>query len=291
MKDLNGKVAVVTGTGSGIGRATAIELAKEGCSLAISDVNEKELEITRQAIEKLGVQVHAQVLDVADKKAFHDYANVVADHFGKVNIVINNAGVAISATLENTTYEDFEWLMDINFWGMVYGSKAFLPHLKAAGEGHICNVSSVFGFMAPAGTGAYNASKFAIRGFNETLRSELDIENCGVSLSSIHPGGIKTNIARDARMDQATMEDLGMDKAQAHAQFTQIAMTTPEKAAMTIVKGIKKNKMRILIGFDAHIIDYATRFTPILYRRLVTKLMQIGQARQRKLAAKAASTN
>jgi short-subunit dehydrogenase len=286
MKNLNGKVAVVTGAGSGIGRATAIELAKEGCLLAISDVNEKELETTRQTIESMGTKVHAKVLDVADKKAFHDYANEVAEEFEKVNIVINNAGVAVSATLENTSYEDFEWLMDINFWGMVYGTKVFLPHLKKSGEGHICNVSSVFGFMAPAGTGAYNASKFAIRGFNETLRSELDIEDCGVSLSSIHPGGIKTNIARDARMDQETLNDLGMDKAQAHAQFTSIAMTTPQGAAKTIVKGIKKNKMRILIGFDAHVIDWATRFTPILYRKLVTKLMKMGQARQRKIAAK-----
>lgn len=288
MKNLNGKVAVVTGTGSGIGRATAIELAKEGCLLAISDVNAKELEVTRQSIEKLGAQVHAKVLDVADKKAFHDYANEVAEHFGKVNIVINNAGVAVSATLENTSYEDFEWLMNINFWGMVYGTKAFLPHLKKTGDGHICNVSSVFGFMAPAGTGAYNASKFAIRGFNETLRAELDIEDCGVSLSSIHPGGIKTNIARDARMDDATLADLGMNKEQAHAQFTQIALTTPTGAAKTIVKGIKKNKMRILIGPDAHVIDWATRFTPILYRKLVTNLMKLGQARQRRLAAKSA---
>jgi len=288
MKDLKGKVAVVTGASSGIGRATAIELAKEGCMLAISDVNEKELEVTRQTIEKMGTKVHAKVLDVANKKAFHDYANEVAEHFGKVNIVINNAGVAVSATLENTTYEDFEWLMNINFWGMVYGSKAFLPHLKKTGDGHICNVSSVFGFMAPAGTGAYNASKFAIRGFNETLRAELDIEDCGVSLSSIHPGGIKTNIARDARMDEKTLKDLGMDKAKAHAQFTQIALTTPESAAKTIVNGIKKNKMRILIGFDAKVIDWLTRFTPILYRKLVTKLMKVGQARQRKITARSA---
>jgi len=288
MKNLKGKVAVVTGTGSGIGRATAIELAKEGCLMAISDINEKELESTRQAIEKIGVKVHAKVLDVANKKAFHDYANEVAAEFGKVNIVINNAGVAVSATLENTSYEDFEWLMNINFWGMVYGSKAFLPHLKKSGEGHICNVSSVFGFMAPAGTGAYNASKFAIRGFNETLRAELDIEDCGVSLSSIHPGGIKTNIARDARMDIEALKDMGMDKAQAHKQFTQIALTTPKEAAKTIIKGIKKNKMRIIIGFDAHVIDWLTRFTPILYRKLVTKMMKLGQTRQRKRAAKSA---
>lgn len=285
MKDLKGKVAVVTGTGSGIGRATAIELAKEGCQMAISDINEKELEATRQAIEKLGVKVHAKVLDVANKKAFHDYANEVNDTFGKVNLVINNAGVAVSATIENTSYEDFEWLMNINFWGMVYGTKAFLPHLKASGEGHICNVSSVFGFMAPAGAGAYNASKFAIRGFNETLRAELDIEDCGVSLSSIHPGGIKTNIARDARVDDKTLADMGVEKHEIHKRFSQIAMTTPEKAAKTIVNGIKKNKMRILIGFDAHMIDWSTRFMPILYRKAVTNIMKLAQKRQKKRSA------
>lgn len=286
MKNLKGKVAVVTGTGSGIGRATAIELAKEGCLLAISDINAQELENTRQSIEKLGAKVHAKVLDVADKKAFHDYANEVVETFGQVNLVINNAGVAVSATLENTTYEDFEWLMNINFWGMVYGSKAFLPHLKKSGEGHICNVSSVFGFMAPAGTGAYNASKFAIRGFNETLRMELDMESCGVSLSSIHPGGIKTNIARDARMDDVSMQGFGISKEEAHQRFSQIAMTSPEKAALTIINGIKKNKMRILIGFDAHVIDWLTRFTPILFRKALTKGAKVGQARQQRIAAK-----
>ncbi len=282
MKDLKGKVAVVTGTGSGIGRATAIELAREGCHMAISDINEKELEATRQEIEKLGIKVHAKVLDVADRKAFHDYANEVNDFFGKVNIVINNAGVAVSASLEDTSYEDFEWLMNINFWGMVYGTKAFLPHLKATGDGHICNVSSVFGFMAPAGTGAYNASKFAIRGFNETLRSELDIEDCGVSLSSIHPGGIKTNIARDARVDDKTLMNMGIEKNDIHKQFSRAAMTTPAKAAKTIVNGIKKNKMRILIGPDALMIDWATRFTPILFRKVVTKGMKVVQNRQNK---------
>lgn len=284
MKNLKGKVAVVTGTGSGIGKATAILLAKEGCDVAISDINKKELEDTRQTIEALGTKVHARVLDVADKKAFHDYANDVAEYFGKVNLIINNAGVAVSATLEETSYEDFEWLMNINFWGMVYGTKAFMPHLKKAGEGHIVNISSIFGFMAPAGTGAYNSSKFAIRGFNETLRMELDIEDCGVSLSSVHPGGIRTNIARDARMDEKTLSDMGMTKEEAASRFAQITLTTPDKAALTIVNGIKKNKMRILIGPDAVAVDWMTRLMPQLWRRVAAKAMQIGQRRQAKLA-------
>ena len=285
MKNLKNKVAVITGAGSGIGKATAILLAKEGCEIAISDVNAEALAQTRLDIEALGTKVHSKILDVADKKAFHDYANEVAEFFGKVNIIINNAGVAVSATLEETSYENFEWLMNINFWGMVYGTKAFLPHLKKSGEGHIANVSSVFGFMAPAGTGAYNASKFSIRGFNETLRMELDIEDCGVSLSSIHPGGIKTNIAKDARMDEKTLKDLGMTKNEANDRFLLIALSTPEKAARTIINGIKKNKMRILIGPDAVFIDWMTRYTPELWRRGAAKLMQIGQRRQMKRAA------
>lgn len=282
MKQLDGKVAVVTGAGSGIGRATAIELAKEGCHLAISDINIKELESTRQTIENMGTLVHVKVLDVADKKAFHDYASEVAEKFGKVNIVINNAGVALGATIENTSYEDFEWLMNINFWGMVYGTKAFLPYLKQTGKGHICNISSVLGFMTIPKTGAYNTSKFAIRGFNETLQAELEIENCGVSLSSIHPGGIKTNIARDSRVDELTFNNKSADKDQRHQWFNKIAHTSPESAAKMIIKGIKKDQMRVLIGIDAHIIYWATRLTPILFHRLIIKLIKIRIKRREK---------
>ena len=220
------------------------------------------------------------MLNVADKKAVHDYANEVAEWFGKVNLVVNNAGVCVNATLENTSYEDFEWVMNINFWGMVYGTKAFLPHLEKAGEGHICNVSSIFGLIAPAGYGAYNASKFAIRSFNETLRSELDIKNCGVSSSSVHPGFIKTNIVRNARIDDSILTDTGMDKEKAHQKFTQKAMTTPEVVARKIVTGIRKNKMLILIGFDAYVIYWATRCIPILFRKIVTKIMKLNQTRQ-----------
>jgi len=272
MKDLNGKVAVITGAGSGIGRATAIELSNEGCLLAISDINEEQLQETHQMIEGLGNEVHSKVLNVADRKAFYAYADEVAERFGKVNLVINNAGVSLSADLENTTYEDFEWIMNINFWGMVYGTKAFLPHLKKSGEGHIANVSSVFGIMVVPNTGAYSATKFAIRGFNETLRAEMKIHDYGINVSSIHPGGIRTNIARASRRGDTMLGDMNPERID--KMFKKIAMTTPEQAAETIVKGIKKNKMRILVGPDAHIFDIGSRISPRLFQKAVIYMVK-----------------
>jgi len=271
MKHLSGRVAVITGAGSGIGQATAIELSKQGCLLAISDINEKELQETHNTIQELGNEVHSKVLDVADKDAFYAYADEVVERYGKVNIVINNAGVALGASLENTSYEDFEWIMNINFWGMVYGTKAFLPHLKKSDAGHIANVSSVFGIIASPNTGAYNATKFAIRGFNETLRAEMKIHDYGISVSSIHPGGIKTNIARDSRKDDELLGNI--DPKKIDAKFQKIAMTTPEQAAKTIIKGIKKDKMRILIGLDAHLMDIMSRISPELLQKITVSLL------------------
>ncbi|MDC3393453.1 SDR family NAD(P)-dependent oxidoreductase [Luminiphilus sp.] len=286
MKNLKQKVAVVTGAGSGIGRATALALANEGCLLAISDISESNLEETRLAIEALDVKVLATVLDVADRDAFEKYASDVAATFGKVNIVINNAGVIVRSSLQNISMEDFHWIMNINFWGMVYGSMAFLPYLKESGEGHICNVSSMFGMMAPANVGAYAAGKFAVRAFSETLRTELDVEECGVSVTSIHPGMIKTTILRDGRLDPSLLAEIGAaDKEEAHAQYIQRAFNTPERVADSIVKGIKKNKMRVLVGFDAYVVDWATRLTPVLFRRLATRILKIDKAKRQKTAA------
>ena len=289
MKNLEQKIAVVTGAGSGIGRATALALADEGCLLAISDISEPNLEETRLAIEALGGRVLANVLDVADREAFENYASDVVETFGKINIVINNAGVIVRGSLQNTSIEDFEWIMNINFWGMVHGSMAFLPYLKESGEGHICNVSSMFGMMAPANVGAYAAGKFAIRAFSETLRTELDVEECGVSVTSIHPGMIKTMLLRDGRLDPSLLRDIGAaDQEEAHAQYTQKAFNTPEKVAESIIKGIKKNKMRVLVGFDAYLVDWATRLAPVLFRRLATTMLKIDKAKRQKTAATSA---
>jgi NAD(P)-dependent dehydrogenase (short-subunit alcohol dehydrogenase family) len=211
MKSFKGKVAAITGAASGIGRALAIELSRRGCHLALSDVNEAGLAETAQLASANGVKVTTAKLNVADRAAVYAWADqVVADH-GKVNLIFNNAGVALATTLEDVKPEDFEWIMGINFWGVVWGSQAFLPHLKKTGDGHIINISSLFGLMSLPTQGAYNASKFAVRGYTEALRQELDVDNCGVSATCVHPGGIRTNIARSARMDDKLSQRLGVD--------------------------------------------------------------------------------
>jgi NAD(P)-dependent dehydrogenase (short-subunit alcohol dehydrogenase family) len=203
MKSFEDKVAAITGASSGIGRALAIELGRKRCNVALSDINEEGLQETAARARKLGVHVTSTVVDVANREAVHAWADQVVHDHGKANLIFNNAGVALASTVEGMSYGDFEWLMDINFWGVVHGTKAFLPHLKAAGDGHIVNVSSVFGLAGIPSQSAYNSAKFAVRGFTESLRQELDMINCGVSASSVHPGGIKTNIARSSRIDES----------------------------------------------------------------------------------------
>ena len=270
MKSFNDKVAAITGAGSGIGRYLAINLAKQGCHVALSDVNEIGLAETVDQLSNYEVKVTSQKLDVADKDAFYAWADkVVADH-GKVNLIFNNAGVALGSSVEGMSYEDLKWIMDINFWGVVYGTKAFLPHLKAAGEGHIINTSSVFGLAGIPSQSAYNASKFAVRGFTESLRQELDLQKCGVSASSVHPGGIKTNIAQSARFSSNMKDLIGQDEDAAKANFEQLFITTADRASRVIIKGVKGNKRRILIGPDARMIDWGVRMLPAIYQRLVT---------------------
>ena len=265
MKELRGRVAAITGAGSGIGRALAEQLARRGTHLALSDIDEVGLAETVTHCEGHGVKVTSQRVDVADRAAVEAWADqVVADH-GTVNLVFNNAGVALGATVEGESYTDFEWLMSINFWGVVHGTKAFLPHLKQAGEGHIVNLSSVFGLISVPAQSAYNASKFAVRGFTDALRMELEIEGGGVSCTTVHPGGIKTNIARNARMDPSA-EMLSGDAGGADA-FDKIAMTSPKKAARQIISAVEKNKRRALIGHDAKVIDLLSRLPSSWYQR------------------------
>lgn len=268
MKDFKGKVAAITGAGSGIGRATAIAFAQEGCHLAISDINTQGLEETRQLLEPYSIKVSVHPLDVADKQAVHQFAEDVVAAHGKVNIIMNNAGVALGETVEHLNYDNFEWLMNINFWGVVYGTKAFLPYLKQSGEGHIVNISSVFGIIGVPTQSAYNAAKFAVRGFTECLREELEIDNSGVSASCVHPGGIKTNIARSSRVGSMGSIKPG-SKIDIAQNFDKLATTSPQKAAQVILNGIKKNRRRILIGADAHVIDGMQRLMPTGYQRLL----------------------
>jgi butyryl-CoA dehydrogenase len=216
------------------------------------------------------VKVTSQRVDVADRDAVHAWADQVVDDHGKVNLIFNNAGVALGATIDAMSYRDFEWLMNINFWGVVHGTKAFLPHLKAAGEGHIVNLSSVFGLMSIPSQSAYNASKFAVRGFTDALRMELDMENCGVSSTTIHPGGIKTNIARNARMDPSVAATTG-DVERARRDFDKAALTSPKKAARQIIEAVEKDKRRALIGPDAKVIDFISRLPAGLYQRVLVR--------------------
>ncbi|WP_421711082.1 SDR family NAD(P)-dependent oxidoreductase [Alcanivorax sp.] len=268
MKSFSGKVAAITGAGSGIGQATAIALAKEGCHLAISDISKESLDNTVELLAGYPVVISTHEVDVSDRKAVYQYAeDTVATH-GKVNLIMNNAGVGLGETVDNMSYENFEWLMNINFWGVVYGTKAFLPHIQQAGEGHIVNISSVFGIIGVPTQSAYNAAKFAVRGFTESLREELDIAGGLVSATCVHPGGVKTNIARNSRMGDMGSMNMG-DKEDIANMFEKIAMTTPETAARTILKGVRKNRRRVLVGGDAIMLDTTQRLMPTGYQRLL----------------------
>ena len=270
MKSYKNKVAAITGAGSGIGRAIALTLAKDGCDLALSDVDQKGLAETVSLVEPLGVKCTFQPVDVANKDAVYQWADQVVAEHGKVNMIMNNAGVGLGDTVETMQYDDFEWLMNINFWGVVYGTKAFLPYLKQSGEGHIINVSSVFGLIGVPTQSAYNAAKFAVKGFTESLREELEIEGACVSVSCVHPGGIKTNIAKNSRMGSVSkISTRATTPDQAAKQFEKIARTTPDEAAKIILDGVRKNKRRILVGFDAYMIDGMQRLLPTAYQKLL----------------------
>jgi len=277
MEQLSGRVAAITGAASGIGRALTVELAGRGTHVAVCDVDEAGLAETVATVEGRGVKVTSARVDVADRDAVHAWADQVVAEHGQVNIVVNNAGVALGATVEGMSYDDLEWLMAIDFWGVVHGTKAFLPHLKASGAGHVVNISSVFGLMGIPSQSAYNAAKFAVRGFTDALRIELEIEPCGVSATTVHPGGIKTNIARNARMDDSVTQ-LADDPEQARRDFERLFLTTPEKAARQIVQAIVQDKRRALIGPDAKLFDLASRLPAGVVQRAIVR----GARRQRR---------
>ncbi|WP_442767889.1 SDR family NAD(P)-dependent oxidoreductase [Acinetobacter bohemicus] len=267
MKNFKNKVAAITGAGSGIGQQLAVLLAKQGCHLSLSDVNAEGLAQTVELLEKSNVRVTTQKLDVADRDAMKLWAADTVQNHGSVNMIFNNAGVALGSTVEGASYEELEWIVNINFWGVVYGTKEFLPLIKKSGEGHIINISSLFGLTAQPTQSAYNATKFAVRGFTESLRQELDIENCGVSALCVHPGGIRTNIANAAKMNDS-LRALGMNPEKSAKTFNKLLRCPPEEAARQILDAVQKDKRRLLIGNDAKTLDLIQRVLPTGYQKV-----------------------
>jgi NADP-dependent 3-hydroxy acid dehydrogenase YdfG len=262
MKTLDNKVVVITGAASGIGRALAVEIAGRGARLAISDIDQEGLAATAEAARNVGArEVWFDPLDVSDQAAMASYATAVADHFGAINVVINNAGVALSGRFGELTYEDLHWIMDVNFWGVVHGTKEFLPHLIASGDGHVVNMSSLYGLVSVPGQSAYNATKYAVRGLSEALREEMLMAGHPVGVTVVHPGGVKTAIARNARVAA------GEDQVETARIFDEeLARMEPERAARTIVKAILTNKPRALVGLDAHAVHHFARLTGSRYQ-------------------------
>lgn len=269
MKSLKDKVAVVTGAGSGIGRALAQQLARERANLAVADVNEAGLDETVRLVAGQGVKVSKHLVDVSKEDAVERFAQEVRREHGTAHLLINNAGVAMHGLFEEYSNDELRWLMDINFWGVVYGVRAFLPLLLEAPEAHIVNLSSLFGIVAPAGQTAYSASKFAVRGFSEALRHELAGSRIGLTV--VHPGGIKTNIATTARAPQGFDENEAKKRAEL---FNKIAARMPsEKAADIILRAVKSKKGRVLVGGDAVIVDTIVRNLPEKYWGVLGKVM------------------
>ncbi|WP_372791831.1 SDR family NAD(P)-dependent oxidoreductase [Paraconexibacter sp.] len=265
---LSGRTAVVTGAASGIGRASARLLAQRGCPLVLVDKDEAGL---AETAEGLTVPVMTRTMDVSDRWAQQQLAAEVKDWQGPIGLVLNNAGVTVSQTIAESSSEDLEWVMGVNLWGVVHGTQAYLPILLEQDSGVIANISSIFGIIAWPTQAIYNASKFAVKGFTESLRHELHETN--VSAVCIHPGGIATNIVNNARIHQ---DDLGRTDPEAlRKDFEKVAKTSPDKAAKTIVEGIEKGKVRILIGPDAVATDVLARTLPVNYFSVIRKLQPL----------------
>ncbi len=278
MTAIHGAAAAVTGAASGIGRALAIELATRGCDLALADRDEAGLQAVAAEIGRSGprkVTVHRA--DIGEPAQIQDFAKTAISAHPALNILVNNAGVALLGQFAEIDQAQMEWLMNINFWGVVHGTRAFLPHLSRQREAHIVNLSSIFGIIGPPGQTAYAAAKFAVRGFSESLRHELQMENSPVKLSVVHPGGVATNIARNSRSGTGMTDNARRDEA--IERFETVARTAPTAAALCIIKGIEKNQPRILVGKDARVADLLQRLRPATYwAPLARKLERVAKA-------------
>ncbi len=269
MSEFGGRVAVVTGAASGIGRALAVDLARRGATVAISDVDTDGLAVTADQLTLHSAEHRRDRLDVTDRAAVLAYADEIVAAFGTVNQVYNNAGVAFAGDILTSSFDEIERVVDIDFWGVVNGTKAFLPHLIASGDGHVVNVSSLFGLLSVPSQSAYNAAKFAVRGFTECLRQEMLVAGHPVRVTCVHPGGIKTNIARNATRTAAYADGKAMER------FERTALRmAPADAARVILTGVARNRARVLVGNDAKAFDLLVRLTGSGYQQVVARLVR-----------------
>lgn len=269
MRDFRDKVAAITGAASGMGRALAVALARRGCHVAIADVQVDGLAETCRSVNAAAdVNCSTHLVDVADRAAVETFAADVVREHGRVNLIFNNAGVDVTATVEDMTYADFEWLVNINFWGVVHGTKAFLPHLRQAGEGHVINTSSLFGLMSVPTQSAYHAAKFAVKGFTDALR--LELADTGIGVSCVMPGGVRTNIVRNARF--RISDNLAPTQEEIVERFESRAGLSADEAADWILRGVARNKARILVGRDAQVAAFLLRLFPVSYLSFLTMM-------------------
>lgn len=264
------RVAVITGAAGGIGRGIALALAARGCHLALADIDEAALGRTAAELAARGIKVSQYRLDVTDAAAIAGFpARVLADH-GRADLLFNNAGVAVGGTFEQVSEADFDWLMSINFWAVVRMTRAFMPLLHSSPEARLVNISSLFGLIAPPGQTAYCASKFAVRGFSNSLRHELEGTSIGVTV--VHPGGIATSIAKNARMAGGIN---GIDVAAAQKKFETFLKMPPEQAGEIIVKGVERRKARVLVGNDAKVAALIERLFPVGYWKIIGRQLKV----------------
>jgi short-subunit dehydrogenase len=282
MTTIRGSTAAITGAANGIGRALAIELAARGCNLVLADRDGAALQAVASEIATTthSQKITTHVFDIGDAEAIEAFAKAAVAAHPSLNILINNAGVALMGTFAEIDLAEMEWLININFWGVVRGTRAFLPHLSLQQQAHIVNLSSIFGIIAPPGQCSYAAAKFAVRGFSESLRHELQAANSPVKLSVVHPGGIATHIARNSRIGSGMTDN--ERRAKSIERFEAASKTSPQQAALRIIKGIENDEPRILIGGDARMLDLLQRFRPATYWKVLSRRIERAAARTEK---------